>query len=134
MKKSDEKILNLKKKIDEKRKALKDIKFTPITNCILSLNGNRYNLHVNLPIEEISMLISLLNSMKMGLKEILPEETLMISGYSVDDWLTDLKAKYYLTNQVKEKLRLKDLEEELTNLLSNSKKVELRIDSLEKEI
>ena len=46
MKKNDDKILSLKAQIAKKKELLKSSKkFSPVTNCNLTLNGTRVNLH-----------------------------------------------------------------------------------------
>ena len=47
MSKNDERVLQLKQVIDKKKMELKGVKkFTPLTNCILDLEGQKYNLNV----------------------------------------------------------------------------------------
>ena len=48
MSKNDDRILELKKQIEEKKTTLtkKNAKFSPETNCILILDGTTYNLNV----------------------------------------------------------------------------------------
>ena len=47
MSKNDDRILELKEKIEEKKQELsgKNTKFVPVTNCIIELDGMTNNLH-----------------------------------------------------------------------------------------
>jgi hypothetical protein len=59
-------------------------------------------------------------------------ETLNISGYSINDWMTDIKLKLDILSQKEEENSLKALESKLAALLSNDKKTELELSSIEK--
>lgn len=131
---NDEVILGLKKEIEEKKKLLnKESKFNPITNCSILLDGSRYNIHA-LNKEGILLLIAKLKSLETALKAVMPEEKLVIEGYGVEDWLTDLRAKFEILNVSNEKTRLQKLEQKLHTLLSIDKKVELEIEDLKNQI
>ena len=96
--KNDKVILDLKKEIQKKKSLLaKETKFTPITNCSLELDGSRFNLHV-VNKETLLLLIAKLTSLKTAISITMPEEKLMISGYDVEDWLTDLTSKFKVLN------------------------------------
>jgi hypothetical protein len=132
--KNDEVIIGLKKEIEEKKANLAKVnKFNPVTNCNLVLDGNRYNIHAS-DKETLLLLIGKVSSVKMGLNKELPEEKLIIGGYTADEWLKDLKDKFAILNVSLEESRLKSLEKKLHNLLSTDKKVELEIDDLKKQI
>lgn len=131
---NDATILKLKEQIESKKKLISGAtRFSPITNCMLTFNGERHNLNV-LDKDAILLLIAQLNSLHKSLFEVLPEETLMISSFTVIDWITDLKNKYTILNRRHEEDRLKRLETKLHNLLSTDKKVELEINDLMNEI
>lgn len=133
-KSNDALILSLKDKIEEKKKLLKTTeKFSPVTNCILSVNGEKYNLNV-LGKNDILILVAHLSSLKTALKNELPDESLEISGFTVDQWLKDLKAKFNTLNRKLEEDRLKALERKLHELLSTDKKVELEIADIMQQI
>ena len=131
---NDVKILALKEEIEKKKKQLTSgIKFSPVTNCSIALDGVRHNLHVETK-DGLLLLIAKLNGLKKSLAEVMPSEQLVIEGYSVDDWLTDLVAKFNVLNISKERERLQKLESKLHNLLSVDKKVELEIEDLKDQI
>ncbi len=131
---NDELILELKTKIQNQKKLLTtNKKFQPITNCNLSLNNNRYNINV-LTKDELLLLIAQLQSLKTALSEVIPNETLNISGFSIDDFISDLKSKFENLNVKLEENRLKELENKLHNLLTLDTKVSLEINELMKEI
>jgi hypothetical protein len=132
--KNDKVILNLKKEIETKKALLAtSVKFNPITNCSLELDGTRYNLHVANK-ETLLLLIAKLNSFNKSLAEVMPGESLTISGYKVDHWMEDLIAKFNVLNVFNEKVRLQALEAKLYQLLSVDTKVEIEIEDLKKQI
>ncbi len=132
--KNDNTILRLKEEVKKQKEVIKKIKpFVPVTNCSLDLYGTRYNLHT-LNKETIITLLVRLNSYKMSAEELGLEEEFKISGYSTNDWITDLKAKHLLIGKKEEEEKLNKLETKLHNLLSQDKKIELEIDDISKEI
>jgi len=134
MKNNDKTILSLKKQVEDKKKLLKGTdRFVPKTNCSLSIDGLRYNLNVSGK-EEVLLLLAKVNNLKISLAQILPEETLVISGYPVDMWIDDLKSRFNTLNRKLEEERLKILEGKLHNLLTIDTKVSLELKDLAKEI
>lgn len=132
--KNDEVILGLKKEIEAKKALLaKNQKFTPVTNCNLEFEGRRYNIHVETK-ESLLLLIGRLASIKTGAAVEMPDETITIGGFSIDQWIKDMKSKYAILNVTLEEQRLKALEKKLHDLLSTDKKIELEIDDLKSQI
>ena len=54
-----------------------------------------------------------------------------ISGYHANEWMEDILAKLDIASRKDEELKLKEMERKLDVLLSNEKKVELELDSIE---
>ncbi|MMZ60811.1 hypothetical protein D1872_229260 [compost metagenome] len=128
---NDNKILELKKQIDEKKKKIsKSQKFTPITNGSIEVDGIRYNLHVISKEQLISLLVKL-NSYALSAKDLGVLDDYTISGFNVLDWVTDLQNKYDQLNRKEEEQKLKAMENKLDQLLSSEKKVELEISEIE---
>ena len=128
---NDNKILELKKQIEEKRtKVDKSKKFSPITNCSIELDGVRHNINV-LTKEQIIQIMIKLNTYILSAKDLGLLDDYVITGYNVADWMTDLKAKLEFINRKDEENKLKAMEAKLDKLLSNDKKVELEIDEIE---
>jgi hypothetical protein len=127
---NDKKILELKSVIESKKSKLKKINFTPTTNCSLELDGPRYNIHT-LTAEALTLLLVKLNSYALSMKN-LKIDTLNISGYSINDWMTDIKLKLDILSQKEEENKLRALESKLAALLSNDKKTELELGNIEK--
>lgn len=128
--KNDERIMQLKKTIEEKRQefASKPTRFNPITNCLLVFDQVTYNLHI----DSSEMLLIKLNALLISAKDLeIDTSTLMISGSSLDDWIADVKANLEVQRYKAEKKKLDMLEKQLTALLSDDKQTELQIDSLE---
>jgi hypothetical protein len=128
---NDEKILGLRKQIEEKKSKLKGAKkkFVPITNCSLEIDGVRFNLNV-LPKEQLISLLVKLNIYKLSISDLkLIDYT--ISGYKVDDWMTDIKSKLEISALMEEERKLHEMEVKLEMLLSDDKKIELEIGEIE---
>lgn len=130
-KENDEKIIKLKQKVEEKRKALKDTapKFEPITNCRLDLDGMTYNLHTLTKRDIIPILVKL-TIYESGAKSINLIDDYSIGNYHISDWITDLNAKLEKIKFEDSKKELNDLEKKLTTMLSSDKQVELEIDKI----
>lgn len=131
MSKNDEKILELKKQIREKKNSIdKTVKFTPETNCILQLNGVNNNINV-LSQDCLTLLMVQLNTYIMSAKNLeLNIGAIIISGYSVLEWINDIKCKISVIKYKEEMSKLKTMELKLDKLLSEDKKTELEIDEI----
>jgi hypothetical protein len=127
--KNDEKILELKKQIEKKKELLKKSKrFSPVTNCIIELDGQKQNIQA-MSTNDLIFLATKLNSYYVSSMDL--ELDLKISGYNVKEWIDDILAKIATLNVKNEEKQLKAMEDKLTKLLSNDKKVELEINEIE---
>lgn len=128
MSKNDERVLQLKKIIDEKKAELKSVKrFTPITNCVLDLEGQKYNLNV-LQLADLRLLLVRLNMYLISEKDL--GIKLEIAGYNIDEWITDIKSKIEIFEYKKKESELKTLGAKLDKMLSDEKKTELELDEI----
>lgn len=128
MSKNDERVLHLKEIIDKKKLELKGAKkFTPLTNCILDLEGQKYNLNV-LRLNDLQLLLVRLNMYLMSAKDL--KINLEISGYNIAEWITDIKCKIEIFEYKKKEAELKTLEVKLDKMLSDEKKTELELDEI----
>lgn len=129
MSKNDDRVLQLKKIIEEKKESLKSCKkiFSPITNCILDLDGQKYNINV-LQFDELQLLLVKLNMYLMSSSCL--NIDLMISGYCIDDWLDDVNSRLSVLELKKKENELKALENKLNKMLSDEKKTELELDEI----
>lgn len=128
MNKNDERVLQLKKIIDEKKSELKAVKrFTPFTNCVLNLDNQNYNLNV-LQVDDLKLLLVKLNMYLMSANDL--GVSLEISGYSIFNWMADIKSKMEIFEYKKKESELKILEAKLDKMLSNEKKTELELDEI----
>lgn len=131
---NDKLILGLKKQIEEKKSLLVKVgKISYTTNCSLPIDGNKVNLHVTNK-ETLLLCIAKLQSLKLGLNNVLPDEVLIIDGFTVDEWIGDLINKFNSLNLSLEKERLNKLEKKLHDLLSLDTKVSLEIEDLKNSI
>ena len=127
--KNDERIMQLKQQIETKRKELatKTSRFTPVTNCLLVIDKVTYNLHV----ESSELLLIKVNMMAMSAKDLgLDISKVIISGYSLADWIDDIQNYLKVQSYKDEKRKLEKLERQLDALLSDDKRTELEIDSI----
>lgn len=71
MSKNDDRILELKKQIDAKKKSIseKKIRFIPETNCVLNMDGTTINLNVCSD-DALLLLLIRLNSYLMSSKDL----------------------------------------------------------------
>lgn len=128
--KNDKVILELKADIEKKEAQLKSSEtFKPITNCMLQLFGQSYNLHV-VDKNTLMFLASNLDNMEKSVQERFPGEELVINGYPVQAWITDVVQKYHVLNRKEEQKRLEALKKRLLNVLSAEKKTELEIEDI----
>lgn len=127
---NDQKILNLKKQIEDKKFKLgKSQKFSPVTNCSIELDGIRTNIQTLSKEQLINMLVKI-NSYAMAAKDLELINEYSISGYNVMDWITDLKGKLDFMGRKEEEQKLKAMETTLDKLLSDEKKVEIELDAI----
>lgn len=130
MSKNDDRILELKKQVEDKKKELASKKtwFVPITNCILEMDGMTLNLNV-LSESALILLWIRLNTYRMSAAD-LGLHKFEISGYDLEDWITDVKARLEVIATKREENNLKAMETKLDKLLSEDKKTELELDSI----
>ena len=127
MSKNDERVLQLKKLIETKKAELFIQKFVPITNCVLDMEDKKYNLNV-LQEKELEFLMVKLNAYAMSPDNL--KIDLVISGYVVNEWLTDISRKLAIITDKKKRDELKALEAKLDKMLSDEKKTELELDEI----
>ena len=128
--KNDDRILELKKQIDAKKKSISErkIRFSPETNCVLNMDGMTIN--INVCSDDVLLLLLIrLNSYLMSAVD-LGMNDFEISGYSVTAWINDIKSKLDVSGLMKEEYDLKRMESRLNKLLSDNKKTELEIDEI----
>jgi len=133
---NDAKILTLRKKIQEKKSNVVKIKFVPVTNCSIELDGVRHNISV-LNQHQLMLLLIKLNSYKLSITDLEVSnvdrpygqllKNISISGYTIQEWITDIKLKLDVLLQNVVENDLKELEKKLNTLLSEDKKTELEL-------
>ena len=127
MSKNDERVLQLKKLIETKKSELTPQKFVPMTNCVLDMEDKKHNLNV-LQENELRFLMIKLNAYAMSAKNL--KEELVISGYDVRAWLSDIRGRLGVIIDNKKRNELKALEAKLDKMLSDEKKTELELDEI----
>ena len=130
--KNDDRILTLKKLIEDKKKELgKQPRFSPVTTCMFNYNGNRINIHTLTSVKEINAMLVHFNTYAMSAENLgIDCEDVCFDGFSVSDWMEDLNAKKTVVEYNEKKSQLNVLEKKLDKLLSDDKKTELEIDAI----
>lgn len=127
---NDERILELRKHIDEKEKEIgRVVSFSPITNCNLELDGARYNLHAMTKEQLVSTMVKL-QSYLMSAKALDLSDELTFSGYHVSNWIEDMQWKFLNFKKADELKKLKVMKNKLDELLSDGKRTELELDDI----
>lgn len=127
---NDSKIIELKKQIQEKRDKIDSTKrFSPITNCNFEFEETRYNINV-LQKEQLTLILVKLNMYRLSVKDLELSNEFTISGYKLEEWIADIKSRIDILSRKDEEKKLKLMEDKLTELLSNEKKVELELDEI----
>lgn len=132
MSKNDDRILTLKKQIDDKKKELgKQPRFSPVTTCMFTYNGNRVNIHTLTSVKDINAMLVYFNIYAMSAENLgIDTEDVGFDGFSVVEWMEDLNAKKAVVEYNAKKTQLTALEKKLDKLLSDDKKTELEIDAI----
>ena len=130
--KNDERIIELKKQIEEKKNELgKQPRFTPITTCLFDREGCRVNIHTLTSIKDINAMLVFFNTYVISAKDLeIDCAEVELGGFSVLDWMADLQSKKAVVEYAKKKEQLTQLEKKLDKLLSDDKKTELEIDAI----
>lgn len=142
-KKTDQKILNLIKLAKDKKEAIRKVE-NPVwkTNCSFSFcpeNASRINLHT---VSDIPLLISMAGFLHgrendfNAAKIILGfESDLDVSfnwmGFSVPNWINDIKLRIAKLEIKKEKESLEEIESRLNKLISPELRAELELKEIE---
>ena len=132
MSKNDDRILTLKKQIEDKKKELgKQPRFSPVTTCMFTYNGNRVNIHTLTSVKDINAMLVYFNIYAMSAENLgIDLEDVCFDGFSVSDWMEDLHAKKAVVEYTAKKSQLSAMEKKLDKLLSDDKKTELEIDAI----
>lgn len=130
--KNDERILELKKQIEERKNELgKQPRFTPVTTCLFDREGCRVNIHTLTSVKDINAMLVFFNTYVMSAKDLdIDCAEVELDGFSVLDWMEDLKSKKAVVEYSAKKEQLTALEKKLDKLLSDDKKTELEIEAI----
>lgn len=136
--KNDDRILTLKKKIEEERKTLKESnnRFQPITSCILEFAGQKYNLNA-MSANDLLLLLSVLSVIEQvttKVAEEVPIKPATVGGYLLAEWIVDVRKKLDQILYREKKAKLDKLEKQLTDLLTGETQTKLKVDNLEDEL
>lgn len=130
MKNNDTTILELKQQLEEKKSKIKSVKRTVYkTNCSLTLFKQVYNLHT-LSISDLALFLSMLTSWKREAESLNIIDNCIISGYNVNEWISDIQSKYDEKSMMAELESLSAIEKRLGSMLSTDKKIELELENI----
>lgn len=134
MSKNDDKVLQLKQQIEEKKRVLSNIKkFTAVTNCSINFEGAQININT-LQKDGLVQLYVKLNALQLSAIDLGLLDDFYISGYNISEWVEDVKNKLEALTVKQEESKLKQMETRLTQLLSEDKKVELELEEIIKSL
>lgn len=133
-KSNDNTVLELKKQVEEKKASLSASKtFNPKTNCSLLIGAERINIRAESKDRLVEALVHV-NSLKLSAESLNLLDEYKLSGFKVQEWISDIQCRLAQLDRKKEEERLKVLEDRLHSLLSVDKKVELEIEDLKRQI
>lgn len=127
--KNDDNIMKLKEQIQKKKEELSSLsnRVYPKTNCMLVLDRTTFNLHV----DSSEWLLVRLNAYAMSAKDLgLDLDSVQISGFTLNQWIQDVRSFLQVQKYKEEKKKLGDLEKKLDALLSDDKRTELEINKI----
>ena len=129
---NDEKILDLKKKIAEKKEKLKGSeRFVPHTNCLLNFNNTAINLNTQTK-EQLTLLLVQLHTLQVSAFQL--DVELVFGMWNVETWIKDIKAKIAVLDRTSELEKLRKMETTLDGLLSQDKTIELKLKEFENDL
>ena len=137
--KNDNRILELKKKIEQERATLKESnsRFQPITSCILEFAGQKYNLNA-MSANDLLLLLGTLSVMEQVTTKVAEEMQFIkpatVNGYLLTEWIIDIRKKLDQVLYREKKAKLDQLEKQLTDLLTGETQTKLKVDNLEDEL
>lgn len=132
MSKNDARVAQLRLDIEAKKTALKNrsSRFVPVTNCSLELDGQRYNLNV-LKQDEILLVGAKIQSLITAATALWGKaDGVVVSGYKLEDWLTDLKSRIEVVSVKAEEAKLAQLDTQLKQLLSEDARTANALDDI----
>lgn len=129
----DERILKLQEQIEKaEEEALKLKKASYITNCIILIDSEKYNLHV-LNEEALIMLLIKINNYKLSAIDLgIDLDKVKFGAYSLSEWVEDIKTRINIEKNNKHLKELREAKETLNSLLSKDKKTEMKLAEIEK--
>lgn len=131
MQNNDDRIIELKKLIEEKEKEIVPASLASKTTLILDFNGQKYNLNV-MTLSELQILFCQLQALQTANEKLsnFYTEPLSIGGFFVVDWLDDIISKMNYLMTKNKKRELEAMKKQLDKLLSDGKKTELLLDEI----
>ena len=125
---NDEKIIELKKKIADKKEKINAV-FEPKTDMQLILNGNAYDINA-LPLKELIQTAIVFNSYVESAKQLGLLEEFNFSKHNAQLYIEDILSRIAYLRNKKELTDLQIAERKLESLLSAEKKTEIAIDKI----
>lgn len=131
MNKNDTKNEALVKQIEQKEKTLVKPNIQLKTNCSLNIFGSTKNLNVCNK-EALVLLKVQLNMMGISAKDMgISADEVIIGGFSLTDWMSDINAKIELCEYNDAKTALAKMKDKLNKLLSEDRRTEMALNDIE---
>ena len=129
----DERVLALQATVEKKRKELEAAeRFAPRTSCSITIDGSVRNLRtLNLEAATITMIN--FNAMRMS-AENLGIDHPTISGYMIEDWIADLRARISQLGVQELRRELAGYQSALDTLLSEETKADMLLAEIEDKL
>lgn len=126
---NDEKIIELRDKIEKKKAELHSCRFVPVSNCIFEFDGIKWNINV-MSFDELILMACKFYQIKSAIADLrLPD--VILSSNNIGVLLEDILLRIRSLSVAKEKKSLQEMENKLTLLLSREKQTELEIRKFE---
>ena len=132
--KNDEKILQLKKKVEEQKAELAKLPRTlqSETSTVFRTDAENLNLRV-MSVEQLKLLKVKLHAYVMSAIDLeIGIDEVIVSGFSIDKWMHDIDMQISVLTRVEKEKKLKETEATLNRMLSDDKRTELELQELAK--
>lgn len=131
---NDSKIMKLTALVAEKKEALGvSPRFTPKTTCMLKTDLTlNTNINTFTSVADANNALFILGLYQIAAERVgMTESEVIINGFSLTDWISDVKSKKSLLEHKAKEKELADIQKQLDAMLSDDKKTELKLSALE---
>jgi hypothetical protein len=131
---NDTKIKKVMELLEKQKADLVPVKLTFNTHALYKANGKVVNLNVVNSKQELIMLLAECITFKDSLQKakdmVGSDVDSLIDGFTIDDWIHDVKLKYQFVEFKDKQKSIKLTEKKLEQLLSEDARTEIELDSI----